>query len=221
MTLDRVFTAHMSGNTVGLVVHIATRNGPEVAKRAAVIVDFLVGLAVGAVAATVAHRRGARGGFASALSIEAGLLVALLVASEVVAGGGPVPSSATGYFALLALPAAAMGIQSATLRRVEPAHVRTTYMTGVLTRLVENAVAWAMRPRGPRGAEEGAAAGRRVLVLASIWIAYATGGVASALLELRFAMRAYGLPLALLVVAIVLDRALARAGVAAAGPEEG
>lgn len=226
MTLGQVFTAHMSGNTVGLTVFLASANWSEVAKRVAVIADFLLGLAAGAVAATVAHRRRSRNGFVSALAMEAGLLVALLAVAEVLTHGARPHLLATrGYFLLLALPALAMGIQSATLRRVEPVHARTTYVTGVLTRLVENLVAWGAlvwaRQRDGRRPEEEAITKARVRVLASLWTAYAGGGVIAALLALRLEMRAYALPLALLIVAIFLDRGLAHAGVAAAGPEEG
>lgn len=227
MTLDRVFTAHMSGNTVGLMVHLASGDWAEVAKRVAVILDFVVGIGVGATVATVARRRGSRGGFAAALLVEAALLLALLVAAEVCTHGASVPfSTHAGYFFVLALPALAMGIQSATLRRVEPAHARTTYVTGILTRLAENLVAYAAlafdRHRtGRRVRDEEARTKGRILVLASLWTSYATGGVIAALLELRVEMRAFALPLALLGVAIVLDRSLARSGVAAAGPEEG
>lgn len=104
-----------------------------------------------------------------------------------------------------------MGIQSATLRRVEPAHARTTYVTGILTRLVENLVAWAGlvwrdRRTGQRVRGGQTRARRRITVLASLWTAYATGGVASALLEHWLSMRAYLLPLALLLVAILLEK---------------
>lgn len=226
LTLDHVFTAHMSGNTVGLTVHVALGAWPEVAKRAAVVGDFLLGLAAGAAVATTAHRRGSRRGFVHALGIEAAILLALIVAAEVVTNGSPVPRSSSAYFPLLALPAFAMGIQSATVRRIEPAHARTTYITGVLTRLVENLVAWAAevwqrRRRGRASPTKEAIALRRAGVLASIWMAYASGGVAAALLGRTLGMRAFLLPLALLLVAIALDLRLARAGVAAAGPEEG
>ena len=225
MTLQHVFTSHMSGNTVGLSAYVAIGDWMQVAKRAAVIGDFLVGLAVGALVATIAHRRKSQGGFSSALTLEAAILFALLVVRALAWQQTPPPPHGS-YFVLLALPALAMGIQSATLRRVEPAHARTTYVTGVLTRFVENLVAWSVlvwdrrRQRRPARNEE-TVVRKRIGVLASIWIAYAVGGIGCALFERLIGWRAFAIPLALLVLAIVIDRSLARAGIAGAGPEEG
>lgn len=227
MTLHHVFTSHMSGNSVGLSVYLAMGDWGEVAKRVAVICDFLVGLAVGSLVATIAHRRKSQGGFSSALTLEAAILLALLLVRALAWPGANVPPPRhASYFVLLALPALAMGIQSATLRRVEPAHARTTYVTGVLTRFVENLVAWSVlvwdRRRLRRQAcNEEAVVRKRIGVLASIWTAFAVGGTGSAVFERIMGWRAFAIPLALLVVAIVLDRSLARAGIAGAGPEEG
>jgi uncharacterized membrane protein YoaK (UPF0700 family) len=226
LTLDEVFTAHMSGNTVGLTVHVALGDWSEVAKRAAVIAYFLLGLAAGATMVTVAYRRGTPNGFTGALAIEACVLVAFVAAAELLTQGAPVPRSATGaYFAMLAAPPFAMGIQSATLRRAASTRARTTYLTGILTRLVENLVAWTAcivdrRCGRAREADE-TKARRHAAVLASIFAVYATGGIAAALLERLAAVRAFVLPIALLAVAIALDLRLAGVGIHEAGPEEG
>lgn len=226
ITLDRVFTAHMSGNTVYLMVHVASGDWGQVLQRAAVIADFIVGLVAGAIVVTVAHHRRPGTRFVYALAVEAMLLVILLVASELLTHGAPLRYAPTaGYFLLLALPSLAMGIQSATIHRVVVAHARTTFITGILAHLVENIVLWGTlvwerRRGGHQRRDKEATAKQRVVVHASLWMLYATGGIVAALLGLRVAMRAFALPLALLFVAIALDRWLARAGVSAASLDE-
>jgi hypothetical protein len=85
-------------------------NWTEAAKRVAVIVYFLVGLAAGAAFATIAYHRRSRNGFLWALGTEAAMLFALLTASEILGRAALLTAAPTGpYFALLALPTLAMG----------------------------------------------------------------------------------------------------------------
>ncbi|HZU82979.1 MAG TPA: YoaK family protein [Polyangiaceae bacterium] len=226
LTLGHLFTAHMSGNGVGVTTHGALGQWADVGRHAWAIGSFLVGLAAGATAATIAYRRSSRASFAGALALEAALLVALMTAGGSMGAGGAPRESSGSHLALVTLAAVAMGIQSATLRRVGDVRVRTTYITGTLTRLVESAVQLAflrrdrLRGRGGDPAEE-AAVRRNVALLGSIPLCYAVGGGASAWLERAIGMRALALPIAAVVAAIVIDRRLAHAGVAGAGPEDG
>ncbi len=221
LTLGHVFSAHMSGNTVGMMSHAAFGEWREAGRAAFVIVAFISGLVIGAGTAAASRRMRFRIGFSLALAIEAAMLLALLLMGEHASGkGGVVPLRPAGtYYALVALAAGSMGVQSATLRRVGGSRVHTTFVTGALARLADGMVQVAehvwdrLRRRvTARQSASGRAASRQAFLFTSVWLAYATGGVASGLLVRSVGMRAVGLPLLVVLAATVVDARLARAG---------
>jgi uncharacterized membrane protein YoaK (UPF0700 family) len=224
LTLDHLFTAHMSGNTVAMTVTIALGDWSEAGRRAFVIGAFLTGIAVGAAAATLAHRMESRASFSIVLAFECVLLVTLMVIGAAATRDGVSPHQG-GYWPLVLLAAMPMGMQSATLRRAGRVRARTTYMTGVLTRFVENLVMLAAcswdRHKGRPDHEKELHARAQVATLSGVWLSYATGGVACGLLVRWIGWLALLLPVTSVAAAIVLDVSLARSGVEGAGPEEG
>jgi uncharacterized membrane protein YoaK (UPF0700 family) len=229
LSFGGLYVAHMSGNTVGVTTHVALGDWAEVGRRAFVIAAFVAGLACGAAGSTLARRRMPQAGFVIALAIEAALLLVVLLGGEAASHGArAVPREPSGpYHALVAAAAAAMGVQSATLRRVGNARVRTTYVTGVLTRLVEQLVrlgvlSW-VALRGQAQADAGqkrTEAREEVLLLGAVWLSYLAGGIAAGLLAVAAGTRAVILPLAGIAVAIALDWRLARRGARGARPPE-
>jgi uncharacterized membrane protein YoaK (UPF0700 family) len=229
LTLDGIFVAHMSGNTVGVTTHVALGEPSEVARRAFAIVAFVVGLAVGAASSAVARRRAPQTGFSVALAVEAALLLAMMLGGRAASHGShAVPRQPwMPYYALIGAGAVAMGIQGTTLRRVRSARVRTTYITGLLTRLVEGLVKLATLAPGRRHAartpeadDEWRKTTDNVRVLSAVWIAYTAGGISSGVLTIKLGFSAIALPLATLVAAILLDWRLAHEGTAEAGARE-
>jgi uncharacterized membrane protein YoaK (UPF0700 family) len=103
------------------------------------------------------------------------------------------------FYVLLVLAAVSMGLQSAYLRREAGAAVHTTFITGMLTALAEDTVAW-YRDRADRAAR------RRVAIHGGIWIAYLAGGIAGAALALEWDFWALALVVVLLSVVLVEDR---------------
>ncbi len=102
----------------------------------------------------------------------------------------------TGYFALVALLAFAMGIQTATLTHIGPLTVYTTFVTGTLTKFAESlaqVLCWShdhFRLSGklsdtvrrmPKQQEA-----RNAAFLISIWLCYLTGAAIGILTKRRW-----------------------------------
>src|SRR5581483_3344540 len=136
-----------------------------------------------------------------------------LMAYSGLAVPGQVRRNTVAFFVLVALAVGAMAIQTAALRRVGGRTVRTTYVTGMLTRLAEGIVNYAFLRldihQGRIGPADGPlrlrSALHRIVLLAGVWGAYAAGGVVGAVLDGRWHLRALAVPVAVLVVVIVVD----------------
>jgi uncharacterized membrane protein YoaK (UPF0700 family) len=104
------------------------------------------------------------------LAIEAALLVAFMFGGHAALRHGPVPTSdGAAFYGLVAIVTIAIGLQTAALQRAGGRVVRTTYVTGMLTRLAEETVVFGFwfpderRAEGRRRASEWARhIGRRV-----------------------------------------------------------
>ncbi len=228
LSLAHLFTAHMSGNSAALGADAGQGAWREGARRAFPIPLFVVGVGTGALLVEGALRRGARSPLITAFVVEGALLLACLLWGR--AHPEPTPSSGVS-FGLTALPALAMGVQNATLRRVGKTGVRTTYMTGMLTDFAEEAAACGLwlrdRTRG-RGMHrlrlalrvasrrDGA---RKMGLFGGIWLAFLVGAVGGSVAQGRWHWGAMALPLAGL--AAVLAALAVRPIAAVSGMEEG
>jgi uncharacterized membrane protein YoaK (UPF0700 family) len=146
-----LYTANMTGNLVA-IGRAAARGGTANALRSAVpVAGFFAGLLCAAL------WTGARRRHWQPLAAEAVLLIGVGLAP------GPLPVWAA------ALPAFAMGLQNATLTRAGRLSVRTTHVTGTISRLAES-LAQVVRT-GTRKPRE------RVLFLSGLLLAYLCGAV--------------------------------------------
>lgn len=102
-----------------------------------------------------------------------------------------------------ALPAAAMGLQNAMLRRVSQRRIRTTFITGMLTNTMQELVGIvaALFARDGRRSKHC----RDFLVYAVICITFAAGGLAGASIELAYGSIALLLPIVGLAILIACD----------------
>jgi uncharacterized membrane protein YoaK (UPF0700 family) len=171
--LGRVFTANMTGNVVLLAFGAAGTQGLPVLGPTVSLVLFLVGAAGGGWLAarlvgpattpvSVSARKRLLG---ITLQIELGLVIT----AGVVAIGLPIDGGGSRRYVAIALLAAALGLQNATVRRLAVPDVTTTVLTMTLTGLA--AESWLAGGRNPR-------AGRRVAAVGLM----VTGALAGALL---------------------------------------
>jgi uncharacterized membrane protein YoaK (UPF0700 family) len=215
VSLFRLFIAHMSGNSAAMGAHFGQGEWGEAFYRAFPIPVFVLGVIAGAALHEAASRRGVRFLFSLTLGLEAALLFLFMICGEgAISGGGTVANLTWEFYLLVALPAFAMGLQNAALRRAGGRTVRTTYVTGWLTDFAEDGVEYLYwlrdRRRGAMG-HRGDASPRRpslkmMLLGGGIWLAFVTGAITGGYAQKRWELRSLLLPLSGLALIIALDR---------------
>jgi uncharacterized membrane protein YoaK (UPF0700 family) len=134
LALGSAFTSVMTGNMVLVGIAVGTGDGSAIGIVGTAIVSYVVGAGVGARIAGLpaAHDTLWPAAITRALLVELALVVAFAVCWWSLGGHPP-----EGWFApLLALNAAALGIQSSAIMRFGVSGLSTTYLTGTLTTLV-------------------------------------------------------------------------------------
>src|SRR5262249_50468867 len=105
LVLWKVFTAHMSGNSVSAAVHAGAGKGAEAFHRAFPIPLFVLGVALGAALSETLARKGHRRIFAVAVLLEAALLLVFLLWGAPLLRDGGIPEEPPWrFYALVALP---------------------------------------------------------------------------------------------------------------------
>lgn len=169
-----VFVANMSGNVVLLGIGAGELDARQVAAPAVALAGFSLGLAL----ATLVHDRRIRAG----KRLRPDLMVALEVAVLAVLagllgvfGGVDQQLGAFGYV-VIGAAALAMGAQTAVIRRVGDTVVSTTYESGAVVRLSEDAVLAVVAVEAAERARR-----RRVLgVVSIVVVGYCAGAAAAA-----------------------------------------
>jgi uncharacterized membrane protein YoaK (UPF0700 family) len=198
--LGTVFTSVMTGNMVLFGLAVADRSVSLASHTAVSIAGYILGVAVGT---WIAHGFKVSGGPARDAERDrmqpphvTWALLAELILLVGFAGGweasGAKPTGWTQFF-LLAVLAAAMGVQSSAVRDMGLADVSTTYLTGTLTGLVSSLA------RPGQDTKHGA---RRFGVLLGLL----AGAVLSGLLVANAAAGVPVLPLAALLFSLGLAR---------------
>ena len=200
ITLLGVFIAHMSGNSAAMGAHLGQGKTAAALARAAPIPLFVAGVGGGAMLIEVLTRRGVRSTAAVVLGLEAGLLLAVLVVGDATLSHGVVDAQkGWAFYGLIVLAATAMGLQTSALRRLAGQTVRTTFVTGMLTHLGEEAAKFVL-PSSRRSAS-----GSRLRLLTLIWICYASGAVLGGWAHDQWSLNALVVPLVILVGVIAVD----------------
>lgn len=177
--LGHVFTAMMTGNTVLLGMSLG--QGHLLAALRSVLA--LLGFAAGVALAALLILRDRYGDWSPAvtraLAIEAALLVVFSLTWHL---AEPTPDDPVVY-GLIAMAGLAMGIQSGAVHRLRIPGVMTTYITGTLTSLMSDLTG---RLRRIEGSASGASPReRRVGLMAAVFLLYALGALAGAMLHGR------------------------------------
>lgn len=206
--LVHVFTANMTGNTVGLGMGLVEHDWLLAARRGFAIPMFLIGMLWSRVIVHVGHRRRWRHSASVVFGSEALLLVCFAALGLALVPSGRIEQSAgTLYYVLLALPALAMGVQNASLSHFGPLSVRTTHVTGNLATLADQIAIFGIWFFGARREGSANRRGRDSLretgFLAGVWLSYFAGAVIGVTL-LAFLHAGAVLPGAAVLVALML-----------------
>jgi uncharacterized membrane protein YoaK (UPF0700 family) len=219
ITLRGLFVAHMSGNSVKFGVRVGQGNLSAAAPGGIAVVLFIAGVGLGTVAAELAARRRIRSVAAAVLMLQAALIVTFMLYGRTILVDHQVRDhSLEGFYVLAGLAIVSMGLQTAGLRQLGGQMVRTTYVTGVLTSLTQEAANYLfwLRDRGKRderhsflsralrlGSRDDSKS--RALLLAAIWLTYAGGGVLGSFCDGRIALWSLLIPLGVLAAVIATD----------------
>jgi uncharacterized membrane protein YoaK (UPF0700 family) len=158
LSLDHVFTAQMSGNTVQFAIRLVGGSG-DAWLQGTSILAFFAGLVISGSIIEIGMRQHVRRILVAALAVELPLLGFFSLA----AGG----LSHTGdpdrrVYELIAIVAFAMGTQNTSLRMAGILSVFTTHVTGAVSSLSEELIicgfVW-LQPRRRRGGGAGFASG--------------------------------------------------------------
>jgi uncharacterized membrane protein YoaK (UPF0700 family) len=206
--LDHVFTANMTGNTV--LLGLSLGEGRSIAALANVIalIGFTLGVTFGAL---IVERDGKKGEWdrrvTSALFLEALMLTAFTLFWHLTPGGAE--RSSVALYILIALSAAAMGIQSAAVRRLNLPGVTTTYVTGTMTSLIAGLTSKLHAARLPAAqkpaAPEAKPSSGHARLQASVIVIYGLSALASGFFQMHVpSLVAIAPPLAISVVLLVV-----------------
>ncbi len=178
IALHGLLPAHVTGNLVLLAVNLS--HGEQgVAMKLAALPIFTLGAAASAWCIGMLRERG-KDAFLPAISLQAGLIAACLTFSLALPkadGPGGLSAVLAGCFALLA-----MSLQNVTMRLVLNNLPPTTVMTGNITQVVSDTVAFAFHFPSLRNREdEKRLLSRQAERMALTLSGFATGSVAAAL----------------------------------------
>jgi uncharacterized membrane protein YoaK (UPF0700 family) len=213
IALFQVFTANMSGNSVHVGMYLGQGNWEELLRPLCAIVFYVVGMALTRIAVGIGGRTGIRRIASFTLALEALLLALFAHSTPAMHMGQIADQRSSTYFALVALLAFAMGIQTATLTHIGALTIYTTFVTGTLTKLTESftrALFWAYDLRqegmshivrhafGQQDVQEG-------VMLSSTWMCYLLGAAVGTFLKLKWELRALYIPVVVLLLFVTID----------------
>ena len=219
ITLRGLFVAHMSGNSVKFGVRAGRGDLSAAAPAGIAVVLFVAGVALGTVAAELAARRRVRSLAATVLTVQVALVAAFMVYGQTILTGRHVTGrSLSGFYVLAALAVVSMGMQTAALRQLAGRTISTTYVTGLLTSLAQEATNYAfwLRDGGTRderrsflsrvlGLGSRSDSRDRMLLLGAVWLTYVAGGVLGSFCDGRARLWSLLVPLAVLLVLVGVD----------------
>ena len=211
--LGHVFTANMTGNAVLLGLAIGQGQGLAALRSIIALVGFALGAALGAIIVEVGpHHTDWPVAVTRAVLVEGIILGAFTLTWHLGVRSGAI------LYALIALSAVAMGIQSAAIRHLKVPGIATTYITGTLTSMVAEFTTWLHRwrisplaadPTGQSAALDVPEARRYhgVRLQAFVLLVYVLAAVVSAFLQARHSQLVTLSPL-LAVGLVVLNASL-------------
>jgi uncharacterized membrane protein YoaK (UPF0700 family) len=215
LVLQQLGASFMSGNSMATGVALGRLDWPSVLQHGLPILAFFLGNLLGLLVLAQVRRWGIRSPFAIVFGLEALCLLAFLLLGTQALQRSVIAPSPAGIFSLcLVLLTLAMGLQTATVRRVAGQSIRTTFVTGVLSDWADaltQYLSWLRQQPKKRHVRLAIresmqqAPFRHLLLLGALWGCYVAGAICGSALELHLALFALVFPLCVLAVLIVID----------------
>ncbi len=211
----QMFTAHMTGTTVQLAHNAILGNWAAAFSAATVIISFFFGSVFGRAVIQIGSRRRIRRIATVTLILEAVLVLGAGYCATYLRGmNHPTSDSALERHLLLAILAASMGLQTATLTGIGPLTVHTTFVTGMINKLAQFVSRLAFYDYDVRLGQSPSAESQlarrndaqQALLLLLIWFAYLGGALAGSWNYETWGLRILYLAGALLLLTVGVDQ---------------
>jgi uncharacterized membrane protein YoaK (UPF0700 family) len=200
------FVAHMTGDTVHLGNQIVMGRWSDAEKGATIIGSFILGSILGRAVIEAGARKQQRSIASVTLLAEAALIFTFICIRSFAA------SSDVSVLVLLALLAAAMGLQTATLTKIGPLTIHTTFVTGMLNKFAEATSEWFFWLYDQRKAGNAWHAStqqrafRNARFMALIWFSYMLGSVFGTWTYSHWSVWVLYIPVGILIISAVIDQ---------------
>jgi uncharacterized membrane protein YoaK (UPF0700 family) len=209
LMLGRIFTSHISGNSVAAGAEAGQGHWRIAAQHAWPIVCFVIGFFFAAVLETVCARLGMRRRLSAGLVPEVVLLWMFFIFGDRWVHSADLASQVpVKYYILVAMLAFAMGTQNASLRRVRGQSVHTGYVTGMLINSADNAVKALLAVYDQmrnRVGEPLSDCIKRMIFYAGVWLSFTGGAFCGGIGECHWSFSSLLAPLIVLMCVIACD----------------
>jgi uncharacterized membrane protein YoaK (UPF0700 family) len=213
ITVYHYFVAHMSGTTVHLGSDLVRSEWADVTKSGTVIISFITGSVVGRTIIEAGARAQRRTVATITLLTEAFLVLSFILMRHITISHAPAQALQLGTTcALLSLLATAMGLQTATLTRIGPLTIHTTFVTGMLNKLAQSVSQWMFWLHDHWGehfnirSATQPAAFRTAVFMAAIWISYLVGSITGTVMNSKWSVAALYVPVFILFLSAGIDQ---------------
>ena len=217
LTIYRLFTAHMTGTTVHLGEQLIRRNWSAASVAASIVAAFFVGSVIGRIIIEAGSRAKFRRVASVTLLAEWLLLISVAWwGSDALKHGLLQQGVLAVVCPLVAMLALAMGLQTATLTRIGPLTIHTTFVTGMLNKLAQLTSRWIflvhdinfhVSSREVERREQKSVIAREGRFLFAIWCLYFAGAACGTWFALHWQLRSLFLPSLIVLLVILVDEA--------------
>ncbi|MGE5055893.1 MAG: YoaK family protein [Acidobacteriota bacterium] len=204
------FVAHMTGDTVHLGNQLATGKWSDAEKAGTIIGSFILGSILGRAVIEAGARKQQRAVASVTLLAEAALIFTFICIRSFAVSAGAIPVAT--LLVLLALLAGAMGLQTATLTKIGPLTIHTTFVTGMLNKFAEAISEWFFwlydeRKTGKAWQESTQhRAFRNARFMALIWFSYMLGSLFGTWTYSHWTVWVLYVPVAILLISAGIDQ---------------
>lgn len=202
ISLGRIYTANMSGNSVTVGIQISGLSWFEMFRRLWPVLMYVLGLLLCRILLEADARQPIRSIASVAFAFEIAFLIPVCIAGAMPHDGAP-----NLQFAFVALLALAMGAQNGALMRFSSLTLHTGFVTGTLVKFAEHFAKYLMqvfdRMRGRKAPDPKPF--RLSAALLGIYLAYIAGAACGGFTHYVLELRALVVPVGCLLVLIGID----------------
>lgn len=215
LTVYDLFTAHITGTSVRLGERLVERDWKAAAASIVIVATFFLASLLGRVLIEAAQRAAFKRIASITLALEAIFLLAVVaVGARAGLGAHAEKNAIPVVLAILALLAAAMGLQTASLTKIGPLTVHTTFVTGMINKLAQVTSLWLFDAYDLRRENKGAHRpqnhihdhARKARFLFFLWILYLAGAAGGTLASADLQLKALFVPCCILLALIIVDQ---------------